>query len=156
MHVVTETSPNHIMPQKAQTAIAQMHASKGLLMSSVARSARSMLIEIGGRSGRLQLPWMFSRPRSDQLMCSWSSSDRGGGQPWAICHARTAAKYFLTTATEMGSKGTPFAVVGSSILGSVTAQSVNEWSSGNDAGRWLDSGMVNILQNRWNFQRPDP
>jgi hypothetical protein len=38
--------------------------------------------------------------------------------------------------------------VGSSMLGSDTAHSVNEWRSGNDAGRWSDSGIVNISQNR--------
>ena len=65
-----------------------------------------------------------------------------------MCHARTADRYFLTTAIEIGSKGIPIVKFGSSTSGSVAAHNANEWRMGKDTGRRSDSGMVKMSQNR--------
>ena len=112
---VMETSPKCIIPQKAHSTIAQMQASKGSSMLRDACRAHSMLMVMGGWMGHLRLPCKFSRPHKDQLMWLWSSSESRGGQPWAMCQARTAARYFLTTVTETGSNGMFLGRFGSSM-----------------------------------------
>ena len=65
-----------------------------------------------------------------------------------MCQARTAAKYFRTTETETGSKGTSIEISEVSVLGSVAAHNANECSSWKDAGRRSVLGIVKISQKR--------
>lgn len=153
----TVASPKRIRPQKAHNAIAQMHASNGSLRWRVGLSAASMWSVTGGRGGRVRLPsCMFASPRSDQWMRFASSSERGGGHPWARCQARTATRYFLATLMETGSKGTSPAKVTSVSVRSATAHRQKEWRSLYDAGRRLASGMEKMSQKRMNLRNPDP
>ena len=107
VRVRTVASPKRIRPQKAHVATAQMHASNGFLRSRDPLSDTSMGIVTGGRGGRFRrCAWRRAIPRRDQSICARSGSDSGAGQPWAICHARTADRYFDAVCTETGSSGT--------------------------------------------------
>jgi hypothetical protein len=66
----TVASPSLIIPQKAHVAMAQRHASKGSDSVSAVRRASSMGGDIGGRTGLVREPIIFSRPLSDHLMQS--------------------------------------------------------------------------------------
>jgi hypothetical protein len=148
--VLTATSPNRIIPKKAQLDIAHMHASNGWSVRRVALMAASIWSVIGGLIGLRRVPCRFSIPRSDQLIRVKCSGDSGGGHPCAKCHARIAERYFLATETETGSKGMTSADADfrkrSVVEGSETAQSANECSSSKDAGRRSASGMENMSQ----------
>ena len=153
---MTDTLPKCIIPQKVQVTRDQMQASNGSLMSTIAQMVQSMLMVTGGWMGHLQDPWRFSSLCRDQLMWLWLSSESSAGQPWAICQARIAARYFLTTETNTSLKCTLVVTLGVSNEGSVATQSEKEWSSLKDVRRQVDSCMVNMSQNRWNLQRPEP
>lgn len=145
------------MPQNAHAHIAHMHASKGSLMFRVARRARSIRRVIGGRGGRLRLPAkMLSSPRRDHAIWVSRSSDNGGGQPWVMCHARTADKYFRVVETDTGSKGVETGRPISMTSGSDAAHNAKEWRTSKEAGNLAASGIENMSQNRWNLRRPAP
>lgn len=91
--------------------------------------AWSIGIMNGGLSGCFQLPKMFLRPQSDHLILSWSDSDSGSGQPWAICPALTPERYLPIVSMDTGSKGQSLAKDWSHSLGSVTAQIAKECKS---------------------------
>ena len=59
VRVLTDTSPDHIMPKKTQDAKAQMHASKGSVSESADLRAWSIWIVTGGRG-----EWCVCTPRS--------------------------------------------------------------------------------------------
>ena len=114
------------MPQKAQHAIAQMHASNGSERIRVVFNAQSMGTVIGGRMGCECLPKRFCRPRSDQSICLWFSTERGSGQPWAMCQAQIPARYFLAVVIDTGSKWVLTMRDVSSDEGSVTTHRAKE------------------------------
>ena len=145
LHNLTKTSPKHIMPQKAHVDMAQIQAAKGSLRLSEAWSDWSMFMVIGGHIGHLWLPWIFSRPHNDQLMCLWSSSVRGGGHPWVICQAQIADKYFLATPMDTGLKGIPIEVSGPNMSESDTVHRVKECRSRKDAEQCLK------LDKKWSW-----
>ena len=82
-----DTSPNCIIPQKAQVAIAQTQASKVTDRFSDTFKAWSMGMVMGGHTGQVCDPNTFCRPHNDQSMHLWASFDSGLGQPWAIFQA---------------------------------------------------------------------
>ncbi|KAJ3473308.1 hypothetical protein NLI96_g13055 [Meripilus lineatus] len=135
------------MPHKAQQHAAHTAASNDDVMSSTDLRTANMWSVTGGRGGRRHLPpCSCARPRSVNSNCSNCAEESGAGQPWAMCQALTAERYFRAASIEMGSNTSPDAKAMSVGSGSVLAHRMKDLRSANDAGRRCSSGTENTSQ----------